>query len=41
MKKITQEEILNYAKQYGFIFQGLRFMEVCLILGIMDLWEES
>ena len=22
MKKITQEEIVNYAKQYGFIFQG-------------------
>ncbi len=22
MKKVTQEEIVNYAKQYGFIFQG-------------------
>ena len=22
MKKVTQDEIVNYCKQYGFIFQG-------------------
>lgn len=41
MKKITQEEIVNYAKQYGFIFQGSEIYGVLQILGIMDLWEES
>ena len=34
MKKITQEEIVNYAKQYGFIFQGSEIYD-----GLANTWD--
>ena len=34
---VTMEMLVNYCKQYGYIFQGSEFMEVYLILGIMVL----
>ncbi len=35
MEKMTMDKLVNFCKQYGFIFKVVKYMEDLLILGIL------